>query len=69
MTKKYNVVIEKDLEGNLIASVPSIQGAYTEAKDISTLLKNITEVITCWKEIEKENIIPLEFIGVQAIEI
>ena len=56
MKNKYNILIEKDSEGNLIASVPSIQGAYTESRDLKTLLNNIKEVIETWEDIDKENI-------------
>ena len=66
---KYNIVIEKDSEGNLVGSVPAIQGAYSEAKDIQTLLKNIKEVIEVWEDVDKKKIVPLEFIGVQTIEV
>jgi predicted RNase H-like HicB family nuclease len=62
--KKYKIIIEKNKEGNLIASVPAIRGAYTEAEGLPTLLENIKEVIEVWTEIDKENTRPLEFVGV-----
>jgi len=48
---KSNILIEKDEEGWYVASVPEIQGCYTQAKTIPQLLERIKEAIeVCSKE-------------------
>ena len=70
MTKRrFTVVIEKDKEGMLIASVPSIKGCHTQAKNISTLLERIKEAIELCLETEKDCIGSMKFVGLQEIEV
>ena len=38
MSKYFNVVIEKDEDGYLVASVPSLKGCHTQAKIMDELL-------------------------------
>jgi len=65
---EFNIIIEKDEEGWYIASVPEIQGCYTQARTIPQLLERIKEAVEVCLESEKE-IKPLKFIGIQKIEI
>ena len=67
--KYFNVVIEKDEDGYLVASVPSLKGCHTQAKTMDELLERITEAIELCLEVEKEEFTPLEFIGVQRVAI
>ena len=70
MTKhRFTVVIEKDEDGTLIASVPSIKGCHTQAKNISTLLERIKEAIELCLETEKDRIGSMKFVGLQEIEV
>ena len=66
---KVTVVIEKDEDGILIASAPSIKGCHTQAKDISTLLSRIKEAIELCLESQKGKISIPEFVGLQEIEV
>jgi predicted RNase H-like HicB family nuclease len=74
MQKKYNfpVIIEKDENGVYIATVPSLRGCHTQAKNLTTLYKRIEEVISLCLEVEKnvlkEKISNSKFIGVQNFE-
>jgi predicted RNase H-like HicB family nuclease len=45
MIKEFNVVIEKDLEGYFVASVPSLPGCHTQAKSLDVLMERIKEAI------------------------
>ena len=45
MKKEFNVVIEKDAEGYLVASVPDLPGCHTQAKSLDKLLERIKEAI------------------------
>jgi len=66
---EFNVIIEKDEEGLYVASVPEIQGCYTQGKSVSQVLERIREAIEVCLEADKENIKPMKFIGLQKIEI
>jgi len=68
MSKYFNVVIEKDSDGYLIASVPELKGCHTQAKSLDELMKRIKEAIELCLEVEadyEQN----EFIGVQRIAV
>jgi len=66
---RVTVVIEKDEDDVLIASVPAIKGCHTQAKDLSTLLSRIKEAIQLCLEAEKGKISIPEFVGLQEIEV
>jgi len=66
---RFTVVIEKDEDGVLIASVPSIKGCHTQGKDIATLLSRIKEAIQLCIEAQKGEISIPEFVGLQEIEV
>jgi predicted RNase H-like HicB family nuclease len=70
MSTKYEfpVIIEKDEDGILIASVPSLPGCHTQATNITTLLKRIKEAILLYLDVRKD--IPhLKFVGLQEVEV
>ena len=51
MTKYFNVMIEKDEDGYLVASVPSLKGCHTQAKTIEKLMERIQEAIELCLEV------------------
>lgn len=54
MSQYFNVVIEKDEDGYLVASVTSLKECHTQAKTMDELLQRITEAIElCLEEKEK----------------
>ncbi|MCL1935978.1 MAG: type II toxin-antitoxin system HicB family antitoxin [Defluviitaleaceae bacterium] len=65
----YTVLIEKDEDGGYIATVPAIKSCYTQADTIPELLEYIKEVILICLEVEQEEIVQNEFIGVQQVEV
>ncbi len=73
--KLYNftVLIEKDEDGFLVASVPSLKGCHTQGKTMDELLRNIKEAIELCLEVEQEkNQIPEEqfqFVGIQQVQV
>ncbi|OZH55150.1 hypothetical protein AFK68_06410 [Hydrocoleum sp. CS-953] len=69
MRKYFNVIIEKDADGYLVASVPALKGCHTQAKSYDELIERIQEAIELCLEIESEEFEPLEFVGVQRVEI
>lgn len=50
--RKFNVVIEKDEDGYYIASVPSLPGCHTQAKDLDELMKRVKEAIELYLAVE-----------------
>jgi len=69
--KKYNftILIEKDEDGIFVASVPALKGCYTQANSVEELLPRIKEAIELCLEVESEEYLQNEFIGVQQIEV
>ena len=65
----FLVLIEKDEDGMLIASVPALKGCHTQAKKFPTLFKRIKEAIKLCIDVEKQDFPRLEFVGMQEIEI
>lgn len=66
----YRVVIEQDEDGVFVASVPTIQGCYTEGNTYEEVVKNIKGVIKLHLKARKTNQIDdslTEFIGVKNI--
>ena len=62
-------MIEQDEDGIYIAKVPEIEGCYTQGKDIEEVLRRIKEAIEVCLEGDKEEVIPLKFIGIQKVQV
>ncbi|MBI3954067.1 MAG: type II toxin-antitoxin system HicB family antitoxin [Chloroflexi bacterium] len=70
MTREFTVVIERDEEGYLVASVPSLQGCHTQARSLDELLERIKEAIRLCLEVQGEEPgEPLELVGVQRVAV
>lgn len=68
MQQKFNVVIERDSEGGLVASVPSLHGCHTQARSFDELDMRIKEAISLCLE-DEEAITRSEFVGVQQVAV
>ncbi len=69
MTKRFSVIIERDREGYYVASVPAIQGCHTQAKSLDELVTRIREAIELCLEVEGKDVVPLDFVGVQEVNV
>ena len=69
MIREFDVVVEKDLDGFYVASVPSLQGCHTQASSLDELMSRIQEAIELCLEVEGTPTEELEFIGVQRIRL
>ena len=69
MKHQFNVIIEKDSDGYFVASVPALHGCHTQAKSLDTLMKRVKEAIELCLEVEGDNIVSPEFVGVQRVEV
>ncbi len=67
MRREFNVIIEKDAEGFYVGSVPQLKGCHSQAKSIDELMRRMTEAIELCLEVEKNDPIVSEFVGVQRI--
>ena len=66
---EFLVLIEEDEDGILVASVPALKGCHSQAKNLPTLLERIKEAIQLCLEVEGRKISPLEFVGLQEVEV
>ena len=66
----YRVVVEQDIDGVYVASVPTLQGCYTEGNTYEEVTKNIEDVIKLHLKARKVNETDdslTEFIGIKNI--
>ena len=69
MTKKFNILIEKDEDGYYVSEVLDLPGCHTQAKTIDVLIERTKEAIKAYLEVETQTDYPLEFVRVQEIEV
>ena len=70
MAREFTVVIERDEEGYLVGSVPSLHGCHTQARTMDELLERMEEAIQLCLEVQgEEEIGSLELVGVQKIAV
>lgn len=68
-SRKFTVVIEKDENGYLVASVPALHGCHTQAKSLDTLMKRTREVISLCLEEDSNPPGALELVGIQQVSV
>ena len=69
MSYEYVVLIERDEDGLLVASVPSIQGCHSQAKTMPELLKRIQAAIKVCLKADRKIPKPLKFVGLQEVRV
>jgi predicted RNase H-like HicB family nuclease len=69
MSGEFSVVIERDEEGYYVASVPALPGCHTQARSLDELMDRVREAIALYREVEADEAIGLEFVGVQRVRI
>lgn len=69
MERTFTVLLEQDEDGIYVAKVPDIPGCYTQGKTIAQAMERIKEAIQVCLEAEKEEFLPLKFVGIQQVEI
>jgi predicted RNase H-like HicB family nuclease len=52
----FNVIVEKDSDGYLVASVPALKGCHTQAKSYDQLMERIQEAIELYLYNNQEKI-------------
>jgi predicted RNase H-like HicB family nuclease len=69
MQRQFDVVIERDLEGYYVASVPQLHGCHTQAQSLDALMERIREAIALCLEVQGDPAGNLEFVGIQRITV
>ena len=69
MRREFNIVIEEDEGGYLVASVPELHGCHTQARSLDVLMKRIREAIELCIEVEGSQAVPPKFLGIQRIAV
>lgn len=70
MTREFTIVIERDEEGYLVGSVPSLKGCHTQAKSMDQLVRRMKEaILLCLEEHGQETNETLELAGIQKIAV
>ena len=70
MAKEFTVVIERDEDGYLVGSVPSLKGCHTQARTMDELLERMKEAIQLCLEVAGEEASePLELVGIQRLAV
>ena len=64
----FSVLIEKDVDGYYVATVPALKSCYTQAKTLEELYPRIKEVVDLCLEEEPEPP-SMEFVAIQRIEV
>jgi predicted RNase H-like HicB family nuclease len=68
--RDFTVIVERDEDGNYVASVPALAGCHTQARSLDELMQRVQEVIAlCLEDADAAAVPSLEFIGVQRITV
>jgi predicted RNase H-like HicB family nuclease len=70
MNREFLIIIERDEDGYLVASVPSLKGCHTQARTMDDLLERIKEAIQLCLEVQGEQPTErLELVGIQKVTV
>jgi len=69
MTREFNILIEEDLDGTLVASVPELRGCHTQAKTLDELMVRIREAIELCVEVDEISLNIPRFVGIQRMSV
>jgi len=67
--RKFTVLIEQDEAGYYVATIPSLRGCHTQAKNLDTLMKRVREVVSLCLEESNGDPPGLELVGIQQISV
>jgi predicted RNase H-like HicB family nuclease len=67
--REFDVVIERDADGWLVATVPALPGCHTQARSLDQLMERAREAIALCLEVEGAPHAALEFVGVQRVRV
>ena len=65
--REFSVIIERDVEGYYIGTVPELPGCHTQAKSLDKLMERVREAILVCLDARGEPVSEPRFIGIQRI--
>ena len=63
------MIIKQSEDGWYVAVVPDIPGCYTQGRTIDQAVERVKEAIEVCLENEREEFVPMKFIGFQQVEV
>ena len=69
LQRQFDVVIERDEEGNYVASVPQLPGCHTQGRSLDEVTERIREAVELSLEVAGVPEQVLEFVGIQRISV
>jgi predicted RNase H-like HicB family nuclease len=69
LARQFDVVMERDAEGCLVASVPQLPGCHTQARSLDEVTQRIREAIELCLDVEGAPELVLEFICIRRVTI
>lgn len=70
MARQFLMVVERDEDGYVVASVPSLKGCHTQARSMDELVERIKEAIQLCLEVEEGEEAPaLELVSMREVAI
>lgn len=69
MAKDYDVIIEWDAQGLLVATVTALPGCHTQARSQDELMERVKEAVLLYLEAQDEKPEQLEFVGIQRLRV
>ncbi len=69
MSRKLNVIIERDAEGYYVGTVPELKGCHSQARSLDELMVRMREAAELCLEVQGDSLEPLDFVGVQTISV
>jgi predicted RNase H-like HicB family nuclease len=68
--RDFTVIVERDEDGNYVASVAALAGCHTQARSLDELMQRVQEAIAlCLEDADAVAVPSREFIGVQRISV
>ena len=67
--REFTVLIEQDESGWYVASVPDLDGCYTQGKTVEQAMERIKEAVQACLEAEEKDVPKMKFVGLQNIEV
>jgi predicted RNase H-like HicB family nuclease len=69
MPRKFSVIIERDVEGYYIGTIPELRGCHSQARSLDELMIRIREAAELCLETQMDGLEQLDFVGVQTISV
>ena len=69
MPRVFDVLIEQDEDGWLVATVPELPGCHTQAKSQDDLIERIREAILLHLDAKGPEVPRNRFVGIQHVEV